>query len=84
MTSDEVVATLKYTLGQRLAGNRAPLIVGAHTDYYSSRWTGAPNATLQERQAAIEEFVDYALAKPEVRMTSVGAILEFVRNPQPL
>jgi peptidoglycan/xylan/chitin deacetylase (PgdA/CDA1 family) len=84
MTSAEFVATLKYTLDQRLAGNRAPFIIGAHTDYYSSRYTGAPNTTWQERQASIEEFVDYALAKPEVRMTSVGEVLDFVRNPQPL
>ena len=28
MTKDEVVATLKYTLDQRLKGNRAPMIFG--------------------------------------------------------
>jgi hypothetical protein len=86
MSSAEFVATLKYTLDQRLSGNRAPMIIGVQTDHYSSRipLNTPPNTSWQERQAAIEEFVDYALAKPEVRMTSVGDILGFVRNPQPL
>ncbi len=84
MTKAEFLATLKYTLDLRLAGNRAPFMFGAHTDYYSSKYTAVPNATLQERQQAIEEFLDYALAKPMVRVTSNKAILAWVRNPVPL
>ncbi len=84
MTKAEFLATMKYTLDLRLAGNRAPLMFGAHTDYYSSKYTGAPNATAQERQEAIEEFVDYALSKPEVRVVSNKQILDWVRNPVPI
>ena len=43
-----------------------------------------PNATLAERQQAIEELVDYARAKPMVRVRSNKEILEWVRNPEPL
>ncbi len=84
MTKAEFLATLKYTLDQRIAGNRAPFMFGAHTDYYSSKYTAVPNATLAERQQAIEEFIDYARAKPMVRVRSNKEILEWVRNPVPL
>ncbi len=84
MTKAEFLATLKYTLDQRLAGNRAPFMFGAHTDYYSSKYTAVPNATLAERQQAIEEFLDYALSRPVVRVTSNQEILSWVRNPEPL
>ena len=84
MTKAEFLATLKYTLDQRIAGNRAPFMFGAHTDYYSSKYTAVPNATVAERQQAIEEFIDYARAKPMVRVRSNKEILEWVRNPVPL
>lgn len=84
MTKAEWLATMKYTLDQRLAGNRAPLTFGAHTDIYSSKYTAAPNATAEERQKAVEEFIDYALSKPQVRVASNKQILDWVRNPVPL
>jgi peptidoglycan/xylan/chitin deacetylase (PgdA/CDA1 family) len=76
MTPAEVSATLKYTLDQRLAGNRAPFLLGAHTDEYDDA-----NA---ERRAAIEDFLDYALSKPEVRVVRVDAVLEWMRDPEAL
>jgi len=84
MTKAEVVATLKYTLDLRLQGNRAPFMFGVHSDYYSPKWTGAPNATDAERREAIEEFVDYALSKSDARVVSVKQILDWVRNPAAL
>jgi hypothetical protein len=82
MTKAEFVATLKYTLDQRLAGNRAPLLFGAHAAYYVDSWNqNAPGApTAAERQAAIEEFLDYATSKGAT-ITSVKAVLDWVRNP---
>lgn len=84
MSKAEFLATLKYTLDQRIAGNRAPFMFGTHSDYYSSKYTAVPNASLAERQQAIEEFLDYARAKPMVRIKSNKEILEWVRNPVPL
>jgi hypothetical protein len=84
MTKAEFLATMKYTLDLRLQGNRAPLLFGAHTDYYSSKYTAVPNATLQERQAAIAELVDYALSKPEVRVVPYASVLAWIRNPTAL
>ena len=84
MTKAEFLATMKYTLDLRLAGNRAPFMFGAHPDTYSSKYTAVPNASLEERQQAIEEFLDYALSKPEVRVVPNQEILSWVRNPVPL
>jgi peptidoglycan/xylan/chitin deacetylase (PgdA/CDA1 family) len=86
MTKEEFVATLKYTLDQRLAGNRAPFLFGAHTDYYVASWnqnaTGTPSEA--DRRAALEEFLDYAAAKQEVEIVSYQHVLDWVRNPEPL
>ena len=81
---DEVVATLKYTLDLRLEGNRAPFMFGAHSDTYSSEGESTPGATLEERQEAIEEFIQYALEKPEVRIVPIRDILSWMRDPKPL
>jgi hypothetical protein len=75
---------VKHTLDLRLAGNRAPFLLGAHTDYYSSDYTDAPNTTAEERRTAMEEVVAYALDKPDVRLVSLGQVLDWVRNPVPL
>jgi hypothetical protein len=84
MTKAEFLATLKYTLDQRLRGNRAPFAIGAHSDIYSSKYTYAENATVAERQAAMEELIEYAFSKPEVRIVPVKKILDWIRNPVPL
>jgi hypothetical protein len=85
MTRQELVATLKHTLALRLRGNRAPLLFGTHPDYYAASWDGnAPRASLAERRAAIEEFLEHAAGVPEVRLTSHGAVLDWIRAPSPL
>jgi peptidoglycan/xylan/chitin deacetylase (PgdA/CDA1 family) len=85
LSKAELVATLKYSLDLRLKGNRAPFLFGAHTGFYLNSWnSNAPGApTADERRAAIEEFLDYARSKPEVRITSARAVLEWMRNPRP-
>src|SRR5262249_51214219 len=77
------LATLKYTLDQRLAGNRAPMIFVGHTHVYEAGWNGnAPNVQdLAERRAILEEFINYALSKPEVRMRPVADIATWMNNP---
>lgn len=84
MTKDEVVATLSYTLDQRLAGNRAPFLFGTHTDYYSDNYTAPMATTAAERREAIEAFLDYALSKPEVRVVATDAVLDWMQSPTPL
>lgn len=84
MKRDEVVATFRYTLDQRLAGNRAPLTFGAHSDLYSEQYDEPLPTTAEERRQALREIVNDALSRPEVRVVSARQILDWVRNPAAL
>ena len=81
MNTTEFAATLKYTLDLRLQGNRAPLLFGMHSDYYSSKYEAPLIPSWRERQQAVEEFIDYALSRPEVRIVSNRQLLDWLRNP---
>ena len=53
MTGPEVVATFKYSLDRRLAGNRTPLTFGTHSDLYSEQYAGATASSAGERPPAL-------------------------------
>ncbi len=82
----ETLATLKYTLDLRLQnGNRAPFMFGAHTDFYASKNAGLfSQISVRDRQKVIEEFLTYALSKPEVRIVPFISIINWMRNPSAL
>ena len=72
----EFLASLTPTLDLRLAGNRAPFMVGGHTALYP--------VDKPDRRKAMEEFIAYALSKPEVRFVTGKQLLAWLRAPQPL
>ena len=72
----EFLAILKYTLDLRLAGNRAPFMVGGHTALYPRN--------KPDRRKAIEDFIAYALTKPEVRFVTGKQLVDWLRAPQAL
>jgi peptidoglycan/xylan/chitin deacetylase (PgdA/CDA1 family) len=84
MTKEEFLATLKYTLDLRLQGNRCPFILGTHSDMYSSKYTKVPNVTVEERQQALIEFIDYILTLPDVRIISAKELIDWMKTPSPL
>ncbi len=84
MTADEWLATLKYTLDLRIAGNRAPFTFGGHTDVYADGYDICPNISIADRRRVIEEFFAYALTKPMVRLVSYEKIIQWLENPVPL
>ncbi len=85
LTREEFTAVLKHTLNLRLAGNRAPLLIGTHSSYYVAGWDGnSPNATADDRRAAVADFVEYATGLSSVRMTTAKATLDWIRNPEAL
>ncbi len=85
MTGPEVAATLKYTLDLRRKGNRAPMMWGAHTPYYSAANLDFNPAQipLEDRRAAVEDFLNYALSLEDVRVVPVRDILEWVKANTP-
>jgi hypothetical protein len=80
LSKAQALSILKYTLDQRLASNRAPLFVGAHTAIYTSD-VSEPNSTPQSRRETIQEFVTYALSKPQVRIVTAQNVIQWMRNP---
>ena len=80
----EFTGILEYNLDLHLKGNHAPFMVGLHSQYYTDAWAddNAPNATADEMQAALSTFIDYALSKDAVRMTTGAKIIEWCRNPK--
>jgi len=90
MAKQAVVDMLMANLEIRLQGgnypaNRAPLLIGGHTDLYShanANANMAATAPVADRRAAIEEFIDRALAyHPAVRIVPFAAVLRWMQNP---
>jgi peptidoglycan/xylan/chitin deacetylase (PgdA/CDA1 family) len=84
MSAAEVLATFRYTLDQRLAGNRAPLTFGAHSDIYADQYETSLPTSAEERRRALREILDIALARPEARVVTARQLLEWLREPGPL
>jgi hypothetical protein len=90
MNRRQFVDTLKANLDIRLKGgtspaNRAPLLFGGHTDLYS-RLNADANATasasVDDRRAAVEEFIDYALSyNAAVRLVPYAEVLHWMQAP---
>ena len=72
-TPAEYLVILKHTLDQRLASNRAPLMIIGHTWFYP--------ADQPERRQAMKDFLDYALSKPEVRFVTATQLIDWLRHP---
>lgn len=85
---NEYAGMLKMGLDYRLTpqGNRAPYTVGLHSDTYSNENESAkihydPRMGLADRKKALSDFIDYALAKPNVRFISARQLIHWMRNP---
>lgn len=90
MSKQQALDVLKANLTIRMKGglspaNRAPLLIGGHTDLYAhdndnpDDHVGAP---FDDRRAVIQEFIDYALAyDPAVRIVPYAQVLHWMQNP---
>ena len=86
-SASEYLQQMKWALDLRLepGDSRAPMTLGVHTDTYSPAQDQAyPQASLEERRAALTDFIDYALSKPEVRFVSAKQLLQWMSDPKPL
>ncbi|MEW6078927.1 MAG: polysaccharide deacetylase family protein [Thermodesulfobacteriota bacterium] len=85
LTREEALAVLEYTFDQHYQGNRAPFCLGVHSDIYSSKYPLNHVPTdYRDRQWVLEEFIDYILNRPEVRIVPAGRVIDWCRNPRPI
>ncbi len=80
----ESLKLLIQNFDARLAGNRAPFMLGAHTDYYDSTYEGSADFSrieVSQRREVIEGFIDYVLEQPDVRIVPFNNIVNWMRNP---
>lgn len=79
LTGEDYFKSLKYSLHQRIEGNRCPFVITIHSDIYSARRDkDCPSTTARERQQAFENFVDYALNIPEVRFVTPVQLIKWL------
>lgn len=85
VTPAEFLAVLKYTLDLHLSGNRSPMTVALHSAIYTVKASEPPDsqarAAAEARRAALQDFLTYALAKPEVRLVNHRELLGWLRRP---
>ena len=72
-TGDEFAMTLLYNLEMRLAGNRVPLALCVHADYYKY--------DNPELIYGLKKFIDMALTFPEVRFVTGNQLIDWMENP---
>lgn len=82
MNKEESVAVLKYNLDLRIRTNRAPFMWGAHTGNFTKHKDSSyPGITNRERQEVVEEFLEYSVSLPEVRVVPAIDIVNWCANP---
>jgi len=85
MSPAEFLATIRYTLELRRAGNRCPLTVGLHSELYSDRQgVGECPTPPAERRAAVAALVDTLLAVDDVRIVTARDLVDWLESPAPL
>lgn len=87
LSGPDFTEILKHNLDLRMEGNRCPMLIGLHSDVYSSKKDAdyPSSGGAAGRQKAIEDFVEYAEATyPEIRFVTGLDIIKWMRNPKPL
>lgn len=85
VSAGQFLTILKASLDRRYNGNRAPMDIGLHSDYYAPDNTGVKfNASCDSRRKALEDFIDYALTLPDVRIVPMVNFITWMRHPAAL
>ena len=84
--ADKMIEILKYNLDLHIAGNRTPLHLCLHSQEWDIQdWQrGERSPRFLAKQRILTEFMDYALAQPEVRVVRQIDVINWMRNPVPL
>ena len=83
---------LKSSLDRKYNGNKSPMNVGLHSNYYSAAavvdgllydnasWSRL-GTNVQQRIDGLNQFIAYAQSLPDVRIVSNEKLLQWLRNP---
>lgn len=84
-SADEFYAILKHNFDLQHEGNRCPITINTHTDYYSLyNDVEFGKSTAAQRRTAIEKFLQYVLTFKDVRVVSFAEALAWTKEPTPL
>ena len=83
MKANEYLATLKHSLDLHLKGNRAPFTYGMHPDFYAKEANEDYKSAGDHlsRRKVVQDFIDYALTKPNVRFVTSKQLIDWMINP---
>jgi hypothetical protein len=74
VTDKEFVGIFKYNLDMAYKGNRAPVTLGSHSNYYSDpTWA-----------SVLKQIIDYSLTLADVRIIPAITLIQWMRNPKGL
>lgn len=93
MTKSQALETMKHTLDLHYNGNRAPMQIGGHTDYFSPMYDFATLAadpggwgkaldynSWSDRKETWEAFVDYATSLRDVEFVSGKELIDNIKE----
>jgi hypothetical protein len=90
VSGKEALAIWKYTYDQRKLGNRAPFLLGMHSDIYSEVAARSNaeekkvRANWMQRRKAVEDLIAYIAKDPDARFTTVLDTLNWISDPKPM
>ncbi|MGH2542726.1 MAG: fibronectin type III domain-containing protein, partial [Ardenticatenaceae bacterium] len=78
----KIAEMLKHNLDLHLNGNRSPMHLCLHGDAWGKKsWEPERTPGMIARQGALQEFIEYALTKPQVRVVRQIDVINWMRNP---
>jgi peptidoglycan/xylan/chitin deacetylase (PgdA/CDA1 family) len=82
LNADQTVRSWLHTVKESLAGNRAPVTIGIHSQYYfEAKNSEFPKIPQEKRREAFEKFVEEASKLEGVFFISGDMLVRWMQNP---
>lgn len=83
MNANEYLVILKYSFDLHMKGNRAPFTFGMHPDFYAESQNEyyASAGDHNSRRKVVEDFLEYVLSHPDVRVVTGKDVISWMKKP---